>query len=135
MPRLTDPHLLQIAALYADIETIAILTNTNHFHLKYDSSYALGDFMSRLRERSDATEKLVAAFDGLIDVIKQGPASAGHSGRQGAEGLMESGLVPLDGSDSDDEIFENAMESLYLGREFVEKSGRPTICRFKSRTF
>ena len=37
-PRLHGPHLLQIAASYADIETIHILTNTNHFMLKYDRS-------------------------------------------------------------------------------------------------
>ena len=131
-PRLTGPHLLQIVALYADIETISILTNTNHLHLKYDSSYALGDFVSRLSKRRDATEKLVLAFDGLMDVIKQGPFLPG---RHGTEGLMESGLVHSDASDSDNEVFENAMESLHLGKEFVQKADRPTICRFKSRTF
>lgn len=71
-PRLTGPHLLQIVALYADVETISILTDTDHFHLKYDSSYALGDFLIRLRERPDITEKLILAFDGLLEVIKQG---------------------------------------------------------------
>ena len=124
-PRLTGPHLLQIAALYADIETITILTDTNHFHLKYDSSYALGDFMSRLNERPDATDKLIHAFDGLIDIIKRGPPSPG---RGDTLGLMESGLAYSDASDSDGDVFENAMESLHL------KVERPTLCRYKSRT-
>ena len=89
-PRLTCPHMLQIAALYADIETITILTNTNHFHLENDSSYALGDLMSRLRERPDATDKLVLAFDGLIDTFKRGSPSFGH---HDTLSLMESGLA------------------------------------------
>ena len=131
-PRLTGPHLLQIVALYADIETISILTDTDHLHLKYDSSYALGDFLSRLSERPDATEKLIFAFNGLMDVIKQGPALPRH---QDTEGLMESGLMHSDASDSDSEVFENAMERLYLGKEPVPKADSLTVCRFKSRTF
>lgn len=131
-PRLTGPHLLHIVALYADIETISILINTDHFHLKYDSSYALGDFASRLSERSDATEKLILAFEELLLVIKLGPALSGH---HGAEDLMEPGLARSDAGDSDSEIFENAMESLQLGKESLQKGDRPTICRFKSVTF
>ena len=53
-PRLAGAHLLQIATLYADIEIITSLTNTDHFHLDNDPCYALGDFMSRLIERPDA---------------------------------------------------------------------------------
>lgn len=131
-PRLTGPHLLQIVALYADAETISILTNTDHLHLKYDSSYALGDFTSRLNERSDATEKLIAAFGELMGVIKLGPALHGH---HGTEDLMESGLANSDASDSDNEVFENAMENLNLGKKSLQKGDRPTICRFKSLTF
>lgn len=131
-PRLTGPHLLQIVALYADIETISILMNTDHLHLKYDSSYTLGDFRNRLIGRPDATEKLVLAFDGLLGVIKHGPALPGH---HGTETLMESGLVHSDASDSDSEVFENAMESLHLGKEFLQKADRPIVCRLKSRTF
>lgn len=131
-PRLTGPHLLQIVALYADIETISILTDTDHLHLKYDSSYALGDFVSRLSERPDATEKLILAFDGLMGVIKLGPALPGH---HGIEDLMESGLAYSDASDSDNEVFETAMESLHLGKESLPKGDRPTICRLKSWTF
>ena len=131
-PRLTGPHLLQIVALYADIETISILTNADHFHLKYDSSYALGDFASRLSERSDATEKLILAFEDLLRVIKLGPALPSHHGE---DSLMEEGLARSDAGDSDNEIFENAMESLQLERESLQNGDRPTICRFKSVTF
>ena len=131
-PRLTGPHLLQIVALYADVETMSILMDADHFHLKYDSSYALGDFASRLRERSDATEKLILTFEELLLVIKSGPALPG---RYGAEDLMESGLAHSDASDSDNEIFENAMENLHLAKESSQKGDRPTICRFKSVTF
>lgn len=131
-PRLTGPHLLQLVALYADTETISVLRNTNHLHLKYDSSYALGDFISRLSERSDVTEKLILEFEELMGVIKLGPASPGH---HDIEDLMESGLAHSDASDSDSEIFENAMESLHLGKKSLQKGDRPTICRFKSVTF
>ena len=131
-PRLTGPHLLRIVALYADIETISILTDTDHLHLKYDSSYALGDFVNCLSERPDATEKLILAFDGLMGVIKLGPALPGH---HGTEDLMESGLAHSDASDSDNEVFETAMESLHLGKECLPKGDRPTICRLKSLTF
>lgn len=130
-PRLTGPHLLQIVALYADVETIAILTNTDHFHLKYDSSYALGDFASRLSERSDATEKLILAFEELLGVIKIGPDLPGH---HGIADLMESGLAHSDASDSDNEVFENAMESLHLGKESLLKGDRPTTCGLKSKS-
>ena len=131
-PRLTGPHLLQIVALYADVETISILIHTDHFRLKYDSSYALGDFARRLSERSDATEKLILAFEELLLVIKSEPALSGH---HGAEDLMEPGLARSDTGNTDEEIFENAMESLQLGKESLQKDDRPTICRFKSVTF
>lgn len=131
-PRLTGPHLLQIVALYADVETISILINTDHFRLKYDSSYALGDFARRLSERSDATEKLIHAFEELLLVIKSEPALSGH---HGAEDLIEPGLARSDTGNTDDEVFENAMESLQLGKDSLQEGDRPTICRFKSVTF
>lgn len=131
-PRLTGPHLLEIVALYADVETISILINTDHFRLKYDSSYALGDFAKRLSERSDVTEKLILAFEELLLVIKSEPALSGH---HGAEDLVEQGLVRSDTDDPDEEIFENAMESLQLGKDSLQEGERPTICRFKSVTF
>ncbi len=95
-PRLQGPHLLQIAALYADIETIHILTTTNHFMLKYDRSFVAGDFATRLRQRSDVTEKLVMAFEGLISIIDKQPDF-----RLGTQSLMESGMLSCPHSDSE----------------------------------
>ena len=89
-PRFTGPHLLQVAALYADIETITILTNANHLHLEYDSSYARGESTSRLNERPDVTDKLVLAFDELIDTFKRGSPSFGY---HDTLCLVESGLA------------------------------------------
>jgi len=76
--------------------------------------------------------KSILAFEELMGVIKLGPPSPGH---HGTEDLMESGLAHSDASDSDNEIFENAMESLHLGKRSLQKEDRPTICRFKSMTF
>ena len=126
-PRLTGPHLLQIVALHADIETITILTNTDHLRLKYDSSYSLGDFAIRLNERPNTTEKLIIAFDELIGIIKQGPALPGQHD-------LEVGLAHSDTSDSDNEIFENALESLHLGKDFSKMADRPTLRPFKTQT-
>ncbi len=56
--------------------------------LKYDQSYAAGDFATRLRQRSDVTEKLVIAFGGLISTIDKEPDF-----REGTKSLMESDLL------------------------------------------
>lgn len=117
-PRRTGPHLLQLVALYADIETISILRNIDHLHLKCDSAYALGGLISRLSERSDVTEKLMLAFEELMGVIKIGPAPPS---RHGTENLMESGSAHSEASDSDGEMFENATESLYLEKMSLQK--------------
>lgn len=69
-PRLKGPHLLNITALYADLKTIDILANTNHFRLRYDKNYALGDFRRTLRDRKDATDKLNFAFDELLGIFE-----------------------------------------------------------------
>lgn len=131
-PRLTGPHLLQIVALHADFETMTTLMNTDHLRLKYDSSYGYGDFAVRLNERPDATEKLITAFDELLATIKQGPAL---SGPHGTVSLMEAGLAHSD-SESDNENFENALESLHLGKDSVQVAGRPTLRPpNKSQTF
>ena len=132
-PRLKGPDLLQIVALYADTETMSILTATDHLLLKYDKNYGLSDFVSRLRQRPDATEKLIQAFEDLVHVVKQN-ATANH----GAENLMESGLVPqdqldiadliteieLDGSAGSDEEFENALEYPQIPLEGNERTAQ-----------
>ncbi|KAL6900449.1 ankyrin repeat-containing protein [Trichoderma evansii] len=69
-PRLKGPHLLNITALYANLKTIYILANTDHFRLKYDENYALGDFRKTLHDRKDATDKLNFAFDELLQIFE-----------------------------------------------------------------
>lgn len=85
-PRLQGPHLLQIAALYANIETLQALAKTSHIMLKYDQSFSSGDFATRLRERSDMTEKLVIAFEELLGIIERAPDS-----RHSTPNVLESG--------------------------------------------
>lgn len=72
-PRLKGTHLLQIAAMYADMETIQILKSTDHFALSYDRSYIAADFATLLHKRWDANEKLVTAFEELIRLIDRQP--------------------------------------------------------------
>lgn len=95
-PRLQGAPLLQIVALYADIQTISILTSTDHLMLKYDQNYVAGDFATRLRQRPNVDEKLIIAFESLIDIINDEPDP-----RKGKEGLMESGLLSCPNSDNE----------------------------------
>lgn len=88
-PRLKGPHLLAIAATYADPETIDILANADHFRLKYDENYTLGDFGRMIRERPDAADKLSLAFDELLSILDHAAPLA-----QSAESLMEEGHWP-----------------------------------------
>lgn len=100
-PRLKGPNLLQIAASYADLETIKILTCVNHFALSYDKVYTSGDFASRLRDRPGVSEELIDAFADLLSVINtcQQPEMK--------EELVETGLLR---QDSDLDQFDDAKE-------------------------
>ena len=100
-PRLKGPNLLQIAASYADLETIKILTCVDHFALKYDKDYSGGDFAIRLRDRPGASEELIEAFNDLLSVI--------NTCRQPEmkEELVETGLLR---QDSDLDHFDDAEE-------------------------
>ena len=119
-PRLKGTHLLEIAALYADVQTIEILKRTDHFALSYDRGYVAADFASRLCERWDVQEELVTAFQELIDIINKKPGS-----RLSTPSLMESGWLPRSrivfekaASDacseqsSSDDLFDEAIEVL-----------------------
>ncbi|KAI1176158.1 ankyrin repeat-containing domain protein [Nemania sp. FL0916] len=75
-PRLKGPHLLEIAASYADFETLQILADTDHFRHKYDKQFTIVDFKSRLTERPDMSEKLSLAFDELLDIINTAPCNS-----------------------------------------------------------
>ncbi|OBT75406.1 hypothetical protein VF21_05716 [Pseudogymnoascus sp. 05NY08] len=113
-PRLKGPHVLSLVAQYADIQTISILTSTDHLKLKFDRDYILGDFATRLQQRLDVTEKLIDAFEDLLSLINQGSVEGGS-----VESRMESGLLRAQGSNSptssseeSDDIFEDGQESI-----------------------
>lgn len=72
-PRLKSPHLIEITALYADVETVELLARTDHFKLKYDQNYSLREFSKSLTERGDVTDELIAAFDALLLVLDHNP--------------------------------------------------------------
>ncbi|KAI0012384.1 ankyrin repeat-containing protein [Xylariaceae sp. FL0662B] len=72
-PRLKGPHLLEIAASYADFETLQILADTDHFRHKHDKQFTVGDFRSRLVQRPDISDKLSLAFDELLSIINAAP--------------------------------------------------------------
>lgn len=103
-PRLKGPHLLTIAATYADLETIDILANTDHFRLKYDEKYTMGDFGDIIRQRPDATDKLTLAFDEFLGILDHAAQLA-----QSAEGFMEAGHWACLASPSSS--WESAVES------------------------
>lgn len=139
-PRLQGTHWLQIAATYADIETIGILKNTNHSALSYDRSDIAADLATLLHKRWDASEKLSLAFEELFHQLidQQQPDAAGDSPRStrsalrapphermSEPNLMESGLLhctrhsvqdagsdPHDKSDSAEEAFDDAHDKV-----------------------
>ncbi|KAI4207715.1 MAG: hypothetical protein LQ349_009821 [Xanthoria aureola] len=123
--------------MYADIETIGILKSTDHFALNYDRSYIAADFATLLHKRWDASEKLLAAFEELIQLIDQQPDAAGNSPsstrpaprapheRMSEPNLMESGLLHCihrsvqdvgsdthDEEDSSEQSFDDAHDTL-----------------------
>ena len=72
-PRHQGPNLLQIAALHADVQTINILTASDHLISRSDGKCIIGDFETRLHERLDMTNKLVAKFEELVTIIGREP--------------------------------------------------------------
>ena len=89
-PRLKGPNLLEIVAQYADVETMLLLTAAEHLRARTDSAYILEHCRQVLDCRDDASEKLGAAFEDLLSVLRM---EAEHR----AAGDVESGLLdPLD---------------------------------------
>ncbi|RYP49792.1 hypothetical protein DL768_004579 [Monosporascus sp. mg162] len=108
-PRLKGPNLLEIAALYGDCETLAILASADHLRSKHDQDYALADFKTLLRQRVDATEELIKAFDELLTVINMAPDPI-----KGEEGQLESGFLSRLISRS------HTLEDVYVGQNVVD---------------
>lgn len=111
-PRLKGPNLLEIVARCADVETMLLLTAAEHLRARTDSAYVLEHYRQVLDDRDDASEKLGAAFEDLLSVLRMGAEQRGAAG-------AESGLLnPLDflqisgeDTDSDTLAFEDARES------------------------
>ena len=114
-PRLKRLHLLHVVVTHVDMETIMILRHTDHLRLQYDDKYTLGDFATRFPQRADVTGKLVLAFEELLGVIREGPP-APPSPYHSEISKMEAGLAGRDDEDEED-VFENALESLHSGKE------------------
>ena len=72
-PRHQGPNLLQIAALHADVETINIMTASDHMISRSDRMCIIGDFETRLHERLDVTDELVTKFEELVTIIGREP--------------------------------------------------------------
>lgn len=87
-PRLKGPNLLETAALYADVETVNLLAETNPFKLEYDAEYSPRDFARCLNERVDVTDELIHAFDELLLILNENPERP-----RSTESLMEKGLL------------------------------------------
>ena len=87
-PRLKGPNLLEITVLYADVETVNLLAETNHFKLKYDANYSLRAFAKRLTKRVDVTDELIHAFDELLFVLNENPERP-----KSRQIMMEKGLL------------------------------------------
>ncbi|RYO91879.1 hypothetical protein DL762_001959 [Monosporascus cannonballus] len=108
-PRLKGPNLLEVAALYGDCETLAILASADHLRSKHDQHYALADFKTLLPQRVDAMEELIKAFDELLTVINMAPDPM-----KGEEGQLESGFLSRLVSRS------HTLEDVYVGQNVVD---------------
>jgi ankyrin repeat protein len=106
-PRLRGPHLLETAAQFADHETLAILSLTNHIRLKYDQDYHTGNFEKIFQQRHDNDEKLSCAFANFMAIVRE---------EVSPEALMEQGLafggrlsdISDEKSDASDEFYDTA---------------------------
>ena len=49
---------------------MSILAWASHLKLKYDKDYGLDHVTSRLHERVNVTDELIAAFEELLDVVR-----------------------------------------------------------------
>ena len=125
-PHLKGPHLLELVAQYADLETISILASADHLKLRSDRTYTVSHFATRLSQRADTSEKLSHAFEDLLDAMAKEPPPSYTS----LEHRMESGLLPrqdshlhddaVAGSDNDsDQSFEDAPENVALDSDNV----------------
>lgn len=118
-PRLKGPHLLDLVIDHADIETMTILTTAKHLQIHGDNGYVIGRFSPQLHMRHDLTDAMVAAFERLLDAIREPPKrsmdcqSSEHSGRLSLERLSE----PFEEDVESLEEYEDAQESFSLASD------------------
>ncbi|KAF4556922.1 Ankyrin repeat-containing protein 36 [Elsinoe fawcettii] len=70
-PRLRGPNLLDLAARYADLRTLRILSEASHFRLRCDGSYVLERCMETFRARTDVSDETEEAFVYLLEVLQR----------------------------------------------------------------
>ncbi|KAI9691740.1 MAG: hypothetical protein M1822_007812 [Bathelium mastoideum] len=120
-PRLKGPHLLDLAAVYADARTIRILSSSSHLRMRNDNAYVLGEFRERIRDRAGVTTEIIEEFDILLGTLQQ-PASTIKS----PESAMEEGVLSPKGEgsgfDDPDDVFEDAKDSIEPGFEELERA-------------
>lgn len=86
-PRLQGPHLLSTISLFADVETLKIITATDNLQLKYDKD-SLSGYACQLLGRFDVSEELNTYFQDLITVVSENPKTTYHR-----DSLLDAGLL------------------------------------------
>ena len=109
-PRLKGPHLLQVTAQYADLATLDILAGVEHFRLRYDKDYALGDFQELVRRRADVTEEIETAFDDLLGIISGTPNTYKDFSEKDEPDFVS---CPVSRANTDLEILRRGMQRLW----------------------
>ncbi|KAJ4374577.1 hypothetical protein N0V86_007446 [Didymella sp. IMI 355093] len=110
-PRLIGPNLLGIVADFADVQTIQILSDCEHFQLRGDKQYAMASKASeRIRSRANVLDEVIAAFDEFICLISEVEDES-------EEAMLESGILrrsTTSSSSSEDAAFLDALEKFEI---------------------
>lgn len=110
-PRLAGPGLLNVAADFADLETISILSQSEHLKLRGDRGYVLAARAAeRVRQRPNVSEDLIVAFEELLSLISEEEEFT--RSEKSEDSLLECGLLRRDISSSSvsDSVFEDALD-------------------------
>lgn len=115
-PRLDTPGLLHYVADFGDVETINIINSADHLRRHPDKGRALGQSeLETLRQRPDTTEKLVLAFEDLLNTIKGHKMREAFASLKGLStqqpSLVHPWLKEMTGSDKDSLIEEGLLGS------------------------
>lgn len=119
-PRLKGPHLLDLVAKHADIETMSILARAKHLKLCRDDRYASNEFWKALTSRVDVHDDVIDAFEHLLDSMRNASEPSASRTASRTSHLTDKDLEmghesPEDvSSDTEDEDWEDASESLRL---------------------